>query len=574
MYTTYLKYKNKAQLCAWGFESSDCRLEFSRSFCERVIISYWRSICSREKKSFEMVTCPLETSPIESEADVLAKLLGEIISEFPAEDAGFLIGSVYTALLPSILRSTYGAYYTPPPLIARILELAEKSGVDFTSARIIDPACGGGAFLAPTALKIIKASPNRDPSFILENINSRVNGIELDPFAAWISHVLLEAMLLPYCIASNSRLNQVIHVGNALDSERSAEFDLVIGNPPYGKTSLTSELRDKYSRSLFGHANLYGLFVDLSLRLVKKQGVVALITPTSFLGGQYFKKLRYLITSETSASHFEFVKDRNGVFDGVQQETIITTYTSSTLHSGLKISELVPEGLNTFKVNIIGKGHIGKGESPWLLPREFADVELLAKATRQTNTFKKMGLHVSTGPLVWNQHKKNLNHDGEGLPLIWAHHITHLGLKLTPSPQGHGDHVRVMQDKQKLITREQCIIVKRTTSKEQNRRILATLLPQAIIDKSGGVYIENHINMMHYKAPPIIALEVIVLLLNSNIVDRIFRCVSGSTAVSAYELNTLPLPSIDKLKNIEKLMLDGMSIEGLEQSIEKSYDLQ
>ncbi|WP_179123637.1 Eco57I restriction-modification methylase domain-containing protein, partial [Salmonella enterica] len=101
------------------------------------------------------------------------------------------------------------------------------------------------------------------------------------------------------------------------------------GNPPYGKVSLDTEVREKFSRSLFGHANLYGLFTDLALRLAKPEGVIAYLTPTSFLGGQYFKALRELLIDESAPRAFDFISNREGVFDDVLQETLLATFKKS-----------------------------------------------------------------------------------------------------------------------------------------------------------------------------------------------------------------------------------------------------
>ncbi|WP_139657618.1 HsdM family class I SAM-dependent methyltransferase [Pseudomonas shirazica] len=571
MYAIYQNYKNEARQKASLIENHDDRLDFARAFCRAAIQSYWNSASYKINSSFSMMDCPLAIKPIQPNIQSLAATLGELISKFPAEDAGFLIGSVYTAMLPSALRSKYGAYYTPPPLIARLLELAENNGVDFKSARIIDPACGGGAFLAPIALKVIESSPNVSPETIVNNINDRIRGIELDPFAAWISHVLLEAVILPYCSASNIRLKKVIQVGDALNIDQTSKYDLIIGNPPYGKITLNSELRKKYSRSLFGHANLYGLFVDLSLRIVESNGLIALITPTSFLGGQYFKKLRRLLTDNVSPCHFEFVKDRHGVFEDVQQETIITIYKDSEHHRTLEITELLPEGLNTFRVGAVGQGLIKSGDAPWVLPRDPADVAFLAQVLKNSNRFIDMGLHISTGPLVWNQHKKMLNHNKNGLPLIWASHVTNSGFAYSSDAESHGDYVARIPNKHHLITSRECILVKRTTSKEQSRRILAAVLPDQFIIEAGGVYIENHLNIIDCENTPIVSFATVAALLNSRIIDRIFRCINGSTAVSAYELNTLPLPDISHLKKLERLIMEGTEGEALERAIEEAY---
>ena len=82
-----------------------------------------------------------------------------------------------------------------------------------------------------------------------------------------------------------------------LASERRG-YDLVVGNPPYGKVTLTESMRKYFARSVYGHANLYALFTDLALRITDTGGIVAFVTPTSFLSGQYFKALRNTLATE------------------------------------------------------------------------------------------------------------------------------------------------------------------------------------------------------------------------------------------------------------------------------------
>ena len=47
--------------------------------------------------------------------------------------------------------SALGAFYTPPAIGQRLLDMATEAGVDWSSARILDPACGGGVFLVAAA---------------------------------------------------------------------------------------------------------------------------------------------------------------------------------------------------------------------------------------------------------------------------------------------------------------------------------------------------------------------------------------------------------------------------------------
>lgn len=97
-----------------------------------------------------------------------------------------------------------------------------------------------------------------------------------------------------------------------------------------------------------------GCFTDLALRLVNDHGVIAYLTPTSFLGGQYFKSLRKLILEQASPVAFDFVADRNGVFDDVLQETILVSYRMGRHALPAQVSLIVPQGLEAARV-----------ESPW-----------------------------------------------------------------------------------------------------------------------------------------------------------------------------------------------------------------
>ena len=99
------------------------------------------------------------------------------------------------------------------------------------------------------------------------------------------------------------------------------------------------------------------------------------------------------------------------------------------------------------------------------------------------------------------------------------------------------------------------MLLQRTTAKEQSRRLIAAELPQAFIAEYGAVVIENHLNMIRPIAEsPAVPAATLAALLNSPILDRAFRCISGSVAVSAYELESLPLPPPQALRPITRLL--------------------
>jgi adenine-specific DNA-methyltransferase len=57
------------------------------------------------------------------------------------------------------------------------------------------------------------------------------------------------------------------------------------------------------------------------------------------------------------------------------------------------------------------------------------------------------------------------------------------------------------------------------------------------------VTVENHVNVLRPStADPALTLEAMTRLLATKTLDQVIRCISGSVAVSAYELESIPLP--------------------------------
>jgi adenine-specific DNA-methyltransferase len=70
---------------------------------------------------------------------------------------------------------------------------------------------------------------------------------------------------------------------------------------------------------------------------------------------------------------------------------------------------------------------------------------------------------------------------------------------------------------------------------------------------------------------PAVSLRVIAALLNSEIVDAAFRCISGSVAVSATELEALPLPPPEVARRLEEILDAGAAGETLQRYIHDLY---
>lgn len=526
-----------------------------RSFAEAITIhaiaAFWRELGS----GLEVSPAPVSARALPEEGQRIAQQFGQAVARYSVPDAASHLGLLYTSLLPQAWRSQQGVFYTPPGLAERLLDQAQAAGVDWSKARVVDPASGAGAFLIPAARRMLKALGPCTPAVALQNLSARLQGYELDSFSAWMSQVFLEAELLPLLKDSGRRPGPFITVCDSLSLATEAGFDLVIGNPPFGRQKLTPERREHFARSLYGHANLYGMFMDLAVRLARPGGVVSFLTPSSFLAGEYFKNLRAVLWSEAPPAALDFVSSRKGVFEDVLQETILATYRKGAKRSRAVVSFIHPQPGEPVRPEAAGFFTLPrKATAPWFLPRH-EDEAGLAKALRSMpDRLADWGYKVSTGPLVWNRFKPQLR-DAPGagtVPLIWAESVTSDGrFVVRAERRNHKPFLHLEAGDDWLVVKDPCVLLQRTTAKEQARRLIAAEMPASFLKKHGGVTVENHLNMiLPIVKKPAVSPALLAAFLNSEAADRAFRCLSGSVAVSAYELENLPLPAAAKLQEL------------------------
>jgi adenine-specific DNA-methyltransferase len=554
-------------------------IAFARAFAYRMASAWWTALTNgnHRPQALRELFSDLVLSELTAWDSSSAEERGKALACLDTGLAAYQIGLAYTSLLPKEHRGIHGIYYTPPALVRRLIDQASAIGVDWRSARVLDPACGGGAFLAPIAHRIIQELRDCSPRILVENIGTRLHGYELDPFGAWLSQVTLDAVLLPIAREAGKRLPVVVTVCDSLRNSLSGDqFDLVIGNPPYRRTRLDSAIRLLYQRSLYGHANLYGLFTDVALRQAKQGGIIAFVTPTSFLAGEYFKNLRALLACEAPPATIDFIAARRGIFEDVLQEALLATYVRSAPAGCVTVHEISPSNGEGLNIRTTGAIQLPPDPSqPWLLPRRPSQAALVARLTNMRHRLADWGYTVSTGPLVWNRHKDQLasRPGAKRFPLVWAESVTFDGRFIwRANKKNHAPYFEVRRGDDWLITNNLCVLVQRTTAKEQARRLVAASLPATFVLRHGAVVIENHLNMIRptTKAPAI-PTKVLAAFLNSTAADQAFRCVSGSVAVSAYELEALPLPAPEDMTLLTRLVREGALRDRIEAACIQLY---
>ncbi|PKP13926.1 MAG: restriction endonuclease subunit M [Bacteroidetes bacterium HGW-Bacteroidetes-3] len=213
--------------------------------------------------------------------------------------------------------------------------------------KIIDPACGSGAFLNQ-ALNFLIAEHTTIDDIIAELTNSPLRLFDVDKnilennlFGVDINEESVEIAQLSLWLRTArkdrklSSLNNNIKCGNSLLTEnfdwhkefpdimKNGGFDVVIGNPPYVDIkSLDPEFVKglfKYYKTAENRINLYSIFIEKAYELVKPNGFVSFINPNSILVNSSYKKIRALLIDEMT----KIIKLPDDVFIDAKVETII-----------------------------------------------------------------------------------------------------------------------------------------------------------------------------------------------------------------------------------------------------------
>ena len=402
----------------------------------------------------------------------------------------------------------------------------------------------------------------------LDALPSLIEGTDADPNAVWLANVALAAEALPLLAAVPiSRRHPfaplVLCEDGLVTGRRPARVE--IQNPPYGRVRLDAEERQKWSHLLYGHANLYGLFIGAALEDLDATGVLAALVPTSFTSGLYFSKLRETLSIRAPLRSATFVAARDGVFANVLQETCLTVFSR-------RPSRWATIATVNGRVEQVGRVSSPRGGGPWLLPRRPDDAATAASAATLPTRLADVGYRCSTGPLVWNRRQADLSPDcvREAVPVVWAADIDGGRLHRDKARDG----IRFMRlrgnDDTVLVLDRPAVLIQRTTAPEQSRRLIVADLSEEDLRAWGGrVVVENHVNVLRPTLEkPLLTRATLVAVLSTGALDRVIRSLSGSVAVSAYEIESIPFPDAETLAT-----WNDLRSEDLEGAVASAYRL-
>ena len=335
-------------------------------------------------------------------------------------------------------------------------------------------------------------------------------------------------------------------------------FTHAILNPPYKKINSDSLHRSLLRAVGLETVNLYTAFVGLSLELMAEGGEVVAIIPRSFCNGLYYKTFREWMLSRASLEHIHLFHSRTSAFndDDVLQENVIIKLVRGKKQGQVTITTASDTSFSDLSSNTYPFEEIVND----LDDQKFIHVPVDRAHTGQDGVplachqLEEIGLEVSTGPVVDFRLKGSLRKDPESgtVPLLYPTHFVNGSLEW-PRQSKKPNAILVNDETRRwLYPSGFYTVVRRFSSKEERRRIVANVVDPLAFNEVDFLGFENHLNVFHLRKKGIdkdVAFGLAVFL-NSTSVDDYFRRFSGHTQVNATDLRLLRYPNQKQLKHL------------------------
>lgn len=333
-------------------------------------------------------------------------------------------------------------------------------------------------------------------------------------------------------------------------------YSHAILNPPYKKINSNSIHRLALRRVGIETVNLYSAFVALAVAQAAPGGQIVAIIPRSFCNGPYYRPFRDYILERAAVRHMHLFESRSKAFtdDEVLQENIIIRLERDGQQGPVTVSTSTDDTLADLVTHEHPFDRIVFTDDPERFIHVPTSPEKnaieLSEAVRCT--LADLGIKVSTGPVVDFRLKEHLRDlPGEGtVPLLYPGHFSSTGTTWPIEGMKKPNAIERNADTEKwLYPNGFYCVVRRFSSKEEKRRIVASVVEPSAFGDVSVLGFENHLNLFHEnkRGLPEALARGLAVFLNTTAVDENFRRFNGHTQVNATDLKLMKYPSRENL---------------------------
>jgi adenine-specific DNA-methyltransferase len=462
-------------------------------------------------------------------------------------------------------QAEMGQFMTPGSIARFMASMFEGRG---RSVRLLDAGAGIGSLTAAwTAEMCSRKHPPQEITTV---------AYEVDPALIEYLRDTLEACRA-YCKAVGIRFEAEVRqedfIGAGVDALRGGlfagvreEFDAAILNPPYRKIHSDSKTRRLLEALNAETTNLYAGFLSIAVGLLRPGGELVAITPRSFCNGPYFRSFRKSLLDAMAMARLHCFEARDRAFsdDEVLQENVIFHAVKSPAKQGRVVvtSSLSPDDpCPTWRE--VDFCHIVKPDDAERfihIPADALSEAIEERMGQFPASLAELGIEVSTGRVVDFRAAEFLREQPgpKTVPLIYPGHLAD-GYVRWPRNGGKKPNALalVSETEELIVPRGNYVLVKRFSSKEERRRIVAGVYDPVRLPDS-DVAFENHLNYFHAHGRPLprVLARGLAAFLNSTLVDCYFREWSGHTQVNASDLRRLQYPTAGQLEDLGSTIPD------------------
>lgn len=236
-----------------------------------------------------------------------------------------------------------GQIFTPFWCVDKLLDEVNYSSQNIIMKKILEPSFGDGAILTKIIIRYINECNNLnfDNETIRSLLNTQIHGVELDTELYLQTKEKLNKLIKELYNLEAIKWEGLVNEDTLLYSREN--FDFVVGNPPYlniqkfNKYARENNLQEiditKYPELTYkkGGSDLYLLFFEKCIQLLKDGGKLSFITPNSFFYTNLALDFRTDLIKKNLLK--KIVNYKFNIFKDAEVQTCITIIEKSDLSS-------------------------------------------------------------------------------------------------------------------------------------------------------------------------------------------------------------------------------------------------